>query len=112
MEDQHKNKIKSVLENAREEFLKDQEKAVKTATEAATNRMKELLKIEKETHKMTLERLKQDMTDTQHKHKELLELVNKKHSDEIKTLKKALNERKDNGTQVSLNLLLILRTVS
>jgi len=108
VEDQHNQKIKTVLENARQQFVKDQEKAIQSATEAATNRQKELLKIEKETHKLALERIKEDLTKTKKNHEEQLELIARKHANEIKNLKSILDGKKDNETQVSWDLCVYL----
>ncbi|KAK3737796.1 hypothetical protein QZH41_015858, partial [Actinostola sp. cb2023] len=99
VEDQHKQKIKAVLENARQQFLKDQEKAVNTATEAVTNRHKELLKAERETHKSTLERMKGHLTKTKQQHESDLQRVESKHAKELQNLKVALSDKIDSGTQ-------------
>lgn len=45
--------------------------------------------------------MKEELTKTKQNHEEQLQLIARKHADEIKNLNSALNGKTDNGTQVS-----------
>jgi hypothetical protein len=104
VEDQHQQKIKSVLKSAREQFVIDQEKAIKAANEMTMKRQEELWDVERKSNLSSLEKIKNELTAIKMEHAAALERIQKDHLEEIKKLRNGINKSKDSGTQVCCRL--------